>query len=82
VTRVVVYGRKECHLCDEALAVVERVRREVGFDLTKIDVDGDPELVKMYGMEVPVVCVDGMKHAKFRVDEAAFRRRLEQGGSR
>jgi glutaredoxin len=80
--QVVVYGRKDCHLCDEALAVVERVRREVAFELAKVDVDDDPELVARYGLEVPVVCVDGRKHAKFRVDEAAFRRRLAEAEGR
>jgi glutaredoxin len=73
------YTREGCHLCEEALAVVERVRTDVAFHLEVIDVDSDPALAERYGLEVPVVLVDGRKHAKYHVDEAALRRRLGSG---
>ena len=70
------YTRQGCHLCDDALAVVERVRAAQPFELEIVDVDSDPALARQYGEEVPVVLVDGRKHAKLRVDEQALRRRL------
>lgn len=70
--------RAGCHLCDDAKAVLERVRRELPFELREVDVDGDPALAEAYGLEVPVVLVDGRKHAKYRVDEQALRRRLAE----
>ena len=73
------YTRAGCHLCDDALTVVERVRAAVPFELTVVDVDSDAELARRYGEEVPVLLVDGRKHAKFRVDEQALRRRLAAG---
>lgn len=73
------YTREGCHLCEEALAVVERVRTGVAFHLEVIDVDSDPALAECYGLEVPVVLVDGRKHAKYHVDEVALRRRLGSG---
>ncbi|MSP60151.1 MAG: glutaredoxin family protein [Myxococcales bacterium] len=74
--RVEIFSRRECHLCDEAKAVVLRVRADTPFELAVIDVDEDPALAERHGLEVPVVVVDGRKHAKYRVDEQAFRRRL------
>lgn len=74
------YTRAGCHLCDDALTVVERVRRERTFALEIIDVDSDPALARAFGGEVPVVIVDGRKHAKYFVDESALRRRLDAGG--
>ena len=73
---VAFYTRAGCHLCDDALEVVERVGADLDFELRIIDIDGDAALVELYSTKVPVVTVDGRMHAKFRVDEAAFRRRL------
>ena len=73
---VVFYTRARCCLCDEALAVIERAGRRVSFELSSVDIDGDPALVAAYGDKVPVVTVDGRLHAKYRVDEDAFVRRL------
>jgi len=70
--------RAGCHLCDDAKAALARVCRELPFELVETDVDGDPALAAQYGLEVPVVLVDGRKHAKFRVDEEALRRRLRE----
>jgi hypothetical protein len=77
VKKVQFYTREGCCLCDEALAIVERVRTRHPFTLHTIDVDSDPALAELYGDEVPVVLVDGRKHAKYHVDEDAFVKRLE-----
>ena len=77
--RVELYSRKACHLCDEAKEVIERARRVVQFDLAVLDVDSDPELARRYGTEVPVILVDGRKHAKYRLDEPIFVERLRRG---
>lgn len=75
--RLVLYTRRDCHLCDEAHAAIERVRAEgAAFELEVLDVDGDPALRERYGMEVPVLFVEGRKFAKVRVDETRLRRRL------
>jgi glutaredoxin len=77
VPHVELYTRKGCHLCDVAKDALDRVRATSPFELTIIDVDTNAELVALYGLEVPVILVDGLKHAKFRVDEAALQKRLE-----
>ena len=65
------YPRPGCHLCDEMKAVVERVARAASPDVTieEIDISGDPDLESRYGLEIPVLLVDGKKAAKYRVTE-------------
>jgi hypothetical protein len=74
--RVTLYGRADCHLCEEMRAVVERVAREIPLLVDEIDVDDDPALVDAYGADVPVLCVNGRRAFKYRVDPAALRARL------
>ena len=75
--RVEIYTRTECCLCVEAKAVLARVRVELPFELHEIDVDSNAELRARFGAEVPVVFVGGRKAFKYRVDEAALRRKLQ-----
>jgi len=79
--RVVLYGRAECHLCDEMKAVLETVRRELPFELEVVDVDRDPALVDAYGLEVPVLTIAGRKAFKYRVAAEELRRRLRRASA-
>jgi hypothetical protein len=77
VIRVVLYGKADCHLCDEMKAVVDEVRREMPFVLEVVDIASDRALAAAHGLEIPVLVIDGCKAFKYRVDAAALRRRLE-----
>ena len=74
--RLTLYGRADCHLCHEMRAVVEAVGREWPCEVEEVDVDGDAALETAYGTEVPVLCVNGRKAFKYRVDARALRARL------
>jgi glutaredoxin len=71
-----IYGRKDCHLCDEARSAVARATAGLSIEVTYTDVDTDPELCERFGREVPVVFVGGRKAFKFHVDPARLRRLL------
>jgi glutaredoxin len=73
---VTVYGRPECHLCDEALAVVRRMRDELGFELEEVDIEQDDALHRAYLERIPVIALDGEELFDFFVDEDELRRRL------
>jgi len=75
---VTIYSRKECHLCEVAVESLESVQSELNFEIEKIFIDGDPELISKYGEEVPVIHIDGLRHDIFRVDLARFRSSLEK----
>ncbi len=70
--RVIIYSRKNCHLCEVTKEVVESARNEAEFELEVVFIDGNPELEKLYGEEVPVTMVNGKRHDYFKVDRARF----------
>ncbi len=73
---VTVYGRTGCHLCDDALVVLRRIRAEAGFALRTVDIDEDPALLRAYLERIPVIALDGQVLYEFVVDEADLRSRL------
>ena len=55
-----VLSREGCHLCDDMLlALAELERAQAIPAVTVLDVDGDPELARQYGLKVPVLLLDG-----------------------
>lgn len=74
--RVTFYSRPGCHLCDVAREVVERVCADLGESYAEVDIDSDPELLELYGEEIPVTLVDGRRHDFWRVDEQRLRAAL------
>ena len=69
-TVVTIYGKPECCLCDDALEALEAVRKLVPFEIEKKDISGDADLVARYGMDIPVILIDGRVVFRHRVDEA------------
>ena len=66
--QVTLYTRIGCCLCDDAKAVIASARRRADFDYSEVDIDTDPELVRLYNVEVPVITVNGRKAFKYRVE--------------
>ena len=78
-TRVLVLTRPGCHLCEQAVEVIEAVCAETGDSYEERNVDRDPELKRRYGDEVPVTFVDGRQHADHgRAKPAPDARRAER----
>jgi hypothetical protein len=47
--------RKNCHLCDDARAVLDEITAEIGLQVNEVDIESDDELVKLWGLRIPVV---------------------------
>jgi glutaredoxin len=75
--KVIVFTRRGCHLCEEAIALLARH----GLTPTLIDIDADPALLARYTACVPVVEIDGRERFRGRVNEALLRRILAAGRS-
>jgi hypothetical protein len=73
------YSRPDCHLCDDMKAIVERVARTTtpAPTIEVVDISSDVELESRYGLEIPVLLVNGKKAAKYRVTEEGLRRMLK-----
>jgi len=75
---VTIYSRKGCHLCEEALSVLQKLKNELHFEIVEIFIDGDEELEKRFGEQVPVTLIDGVHHDYWRVDPVRFKSSLEK----
>ncbi len=75
--RVVMLGKPECHLCEEAWEVIERVTRESGVGRARKELDDVSEADREeYWDKIPVTFVDGRRHDFWRVDEQRLRTAL------
>jgi len=74
--RVVMYTRRGCPLCDEAWALLEQAARSHALTLEKLDVDSDSSLAARYGLEVPVVEIDGKVRFRGHVNSVLLMRLL------
>lgn len=64
-----VVHRQDCDLCDEMVAALEALGRKIPLPpVTVVDVDGDPELLRRYGLKVPVLLLDGTVVCKHHLD--------------
>ncbi len=82
MTQVVLFGRQGCCLCDDARAVLERVRRRRAFAFEERDIDRDEDLLRAYLERIPVVTIDGAEAFELFVDESELERRLDMVHSR
>jgi len=73
---VTLYGKPGCCLCDEARAVVARVRATHPFVLEEVDITFDPVLERRYRERIPVLVVDGEEAFQYRVDAEELTRRV------
>jgi glutaredoxin len=73
---VIVYSRPGCHLCDEAKAAILSAGCDERFTLEEINIESDPELLRKYKYDIPVVMIDGAEAFRHRVEVSQFRTRL------
>lgn len=76
MVELVVVTRRDCGLCEEMESVAARFVSSGEATLDLLDVDSDPELVRRFGAEVPVLLVNGRRAFKYRVEPGDLRRRI------
>ena len=75
---VVLYGRPDCHLCDEARAGLQRLLAEgVSFELEEIDIESDDDLLRRYLERIPVIELNGEIVSELFLDARGLRARLD-----
>jgi glutaredoxin len=84
VTRLTLYSKPGCHLCEDARKTVDEVvdrlhaAGEAAVAVEEIDILGDPGLAARYGEEIPVVLIDGKMHTYWRVDAVRLEKALKE----
>ncbi len=75
--RIVIYGRPDCHLCDEAMQGVRTLVSGVdGVEVESVDIERDDDLMRSYLERIPVVVADGETVSELVFDPGPLRRRL------
>ena len=69
-------SRRNCCLCEDAKAVVAAAAEQGLCSWETIDVDRDKALLVRYGLDVPVLLVDGQELLKHRITEHALQTSL------
>lgn len=73
---LVVYGRRDCSLCDEmAEAVLAQAGRRVRLSI--VEIDGDPELTRRFSADVPVLCMGEEVVCRHFLDAGRLQRLLD-----
>jgi glutaredoxin len=82
VTRVTVYSRSGCHLCERALeALVGLHGQGYRFELVEVDIESEELLFRRMLEKIPVVEVEGEVVSELTLDEAAVKARLDTVGA-
>ena len=72
--KTILYTRDGCHLCDQALELLEAH----GLDVELVNIDADADLRAKYGLCVPVVEIDGKVRFRGRIEPILLRRLLRR----
>jgi len=73
-------SRRQCCLCDDAKDVVALQAEAGRCTWEVVDVDQDKGLLVKYGMDVPVVLIDGRQAFKHQLSAAELQSELVQAG--
>ncbi|HEY8118655.1 MAG TPA: glutaredoxin family protein [Methylophilaceae bacterium] len=49
------YGTSACHLCEQALEILESLATELSLSWVEIDIVEDEQLMQRYGVKIPVL---------------------------
>ena len=75
---VELYSGQDCHLCEEAKAVLLKVQKEIPFTLKEIKLVPGDEYYEEYKELIPVVHINKVLAFKYRVTETMLKIRLRQ----
>ncbi len=76
MVKITIYSKKECHLCDNAKGILQKMQREFPFSLAEIDIEKNSELFKKYKHLIPVIEIDGEIAFNYKINEAELRKLL------
>ena len=71
MTRLTLYHRPGCHLCDDMLDELEELCRGRAVSIELVNIDGDPDLSKRFGLDIPVLTAGDHEICRHRLDSGA-----------
>lgn len=68
-----IYGRSQCHLCQNMLDELEDIRSENNFTYEYIEIDSNSELEDRFGQKVPVLMAEEREICHYVLDIHALK---------
>lgn len=59
--QLIIYTGPNCHLCEQAKALLYPLMSERGLTLVEVDIHTDAELQQKYGIRIPVLLANGQE---------------------
>jgi glutaredoxin len=81
MTRVTLYSRPGCHLCELVERVLHHVAGKRSFELEIRNIDENAADMEKYCNDIPVVSVNGREVARHGLTAAVFEAALDEAGS-
>lgn len=81
-SRVLVYTKPGCHLCDDMRDLLHATLRGTGTAVTERNIAQDLDDYERYKHDIPVLTIDGREVARHRITEAALVAALRAAGLR
>lgn len=78
VHQVTVYSRTGCTCCDKAMLELRKAGRRFKLNIQVVDIDTDEALVAEYGLQIPIIAIDGKVRFKGQVNPVLLERLLKK----
>lgn len=73
---ITIYTRRDCSLCEQMEAGARRLLGPAAA-IAVVEIDDDPSLVRRFGPDVPVLCVDDQVVCRHFLDAGRLRAAVE-----
>ncbi len=80
-TKVIIYSRPGCHLCEEAKDAMRAADCLPEYTLDEVNIENDPELWERYKDDIPVITFNGVEAFRHQVASEEFRKRIQESAS-
>ena len=74
--QLTLFGRVECHLCEDAAAVLDALAGDLEISVNRVDIDGLPAVRTRYDRHVPVLCHEDTEICRHSLDLPKLERYL------
>ena len=78
---VVLYGKTDCHLCEQAEAMLVRIAADLRVAYRKVDIQSSPELFERFRYRIPVIEVAGGETLEWPTTPERIRRAIRGAAS-
>lgn len=77
-TRLTLYTKPGCHLCEELRRLLDDIQPDVRFALEEIDITRDPALFARYRHDIPVLLAGADEIGRGRISERDLLRLIKR----